>query len=249
MRKDDVARLIAGLEEMDQAAFMIDEVDMAHTPPSARGLAMVFQSYALYPHDRQGQSSALRLAAHQRATEISQRVETVAKMLNLDGLLDRKPAELSGGPAAAGGDWARSFANPRRFCSMSLCPISMPLFVPRCGFEIRRLQQELGITAVHVTHDQAEAMTMADQIVVSAMAASSRRVAARDLSPTCQHICGGFHWFASDEFSERAHAAHYQATTIGIRPEHLKPIRTEARKARCTVEHLWATRHPFTLNY
>jgi multiple sugar transport system ATP-binding protein len=239
--KTTLLRLIAGLEEMDQGRLMIDEVDMAHTPPSARGLAMVFQSYALYPHMtvRANLGFALKVA-HQRATEISQRVETVAKMLNLDGLLDRKPAELSGGQRQRVAIGRALVRQPKAFLFDEPLSNLDAALRAQMRFEIRRLQQELGITAVYVTHDQAEAMTMADQIVVFRDGRIEQKGSPLEIYRQPANIfVAGFIGSPQMNFLNGAHAAHYQATTIGIRPEHLKLDPNGSLKGAVrTVEHL-----------
>jgi multiple sugar transport system ATP-binding protein len=97
--------------------------------------------------------------------EINRKVEAAAATLNLTPYLDRKPRELSGGQRQRGGDRARHRANPRRSCSTSRSATSTPLRV-QMRMEVTRLQKQLATTAVYVTHDQVEAMTMADRIVV-----------------------------------------------------------------------------------
>jgi multiple sugar transport system ATP-binding protein len=202
---------------------LIDGADMAQVAPANRGLAMVFQSYALYPHMsvRANLGFALKVARVAK-DEIATRVEGVARMLDLDQLLDRKPAALSGGQRQRVAIGRALVRKPRAFLfDEPLSNLDASLRA-QMRFEIRRLQQDLGITAVYVTHDQAEAMTMADQIVVFRAGRIEQVGAPLDIyrHPTNQFVAG-FIGSPQMNFLTGEHAAQFGATTIGIRPEHL----------------------------
>jgi multiple sugar transport system ATP-binding protein len=165
--KSTLLRMIAGLEEIDEGELVIGGRDVTDVDPKDRGVAMVFQSYALYPHMtvRENMSFALEMARRPRA-EIAARVEAVARAIHISDLLDRKPAQLSGGQrqrVALGRAIVREvkvflFDEP-------LSNLDAALRVATRA-EILRLHRELKSTVVYVTHDQVEAMTLGDRIVV-----------------------------------------------------------------------------------
>ncbi|GAA0304651.1 ABC transporter ATP-binding protein [Sphingomonas oligophenolica] len=239
--KTTLLRLIAGLEDIDEGRLLIDDVDMARTAPAARGLAMVFQSYALYPHMtvRDNLGFALKVA-HAPKTEIADRVGTVAKMLDLDRLLDRKPAALSGGQRQRVAIGRALVRQPRAFLFDEPLSNLDAALRGQMRFEIRRLQQELGITAVYVTHDQAEAMTMADQIVVFRNGRIEQVGTPLDIYRRPANLfVAGFIGSPRMNFLIGPPAAAHGAATIGIRPEHLKIADSGMLEGVVrTVEHL-----------
>ena len=165
--KSTLLRMIAGLEEITSGELMIDGQRVNDVPPSDRGLAMVFQSYALYPHmsvaDNMGFS--LRLAGVPKA-ERRAKVAEAARVLHLDTLLDRKPKELSGGQRQRVAIGRAIVRKPRVFLfDEPLSNLDAALRV-QMRIELARLHDELAATMIYVTHDQVEAMTMADKIVV-----------------------------------------------------------------------------------
>jgi multiple sugar transport system ATP-binding protein len=165
--KSTLLRLIAGLEDATAGAIMIDGVNVIDQPPAKRGLSMVFQSYALYPHMsvRNNIGFALRMAGVPRA-ERDRKVEEAAKLLNLTPYLDRRPGALSGGQRQRVAIGRAIVREPKAFLfDEPLSNLDAALRV-NMRLEIARLQNSLGTTAVYVTHDQVEAMTMADKIVV-----------------------------------------------------------------------------------
>lgn len=239
--KTTLLRLIAGLETMDEGRLLIDGVEMAYTSPAARGLAMVFQSYALYPHMtvRANLGFALKVANSPNG-EIAARVETVARMLDLDKLLDRKPAALSGGQRQRVAIGRALVRQPKAFLFDEPLSNLDAALRSQMRFEIRRLQQDLGITAVYVTHDQAEAMTMADQIVVFRDGRIEQVGAPLDVyrRPVNKFVAG-FIGSPQMNFLTAAHAEAYDAAIIGIRPEHLRIDAAGRLKGIIrTVEHL-----------
>jgi len=239
--KTTLLRLIAGLEDVDEGRLLIDGVDMAHTAPVARGLAMVFQSYALYPHMsvRANLGFALMVKRTPKA-EIARRVEHVAKMLDLEKLLDRKPAALSGGQRQRVAIGRALVREPKAFLfDEPLSNLDASLRT-QMRFEIRRLQQELGITAVYVTHDQGEAMTMADNIVVLRAGRIEQVGAPLEIyRRPVNRFVAGFIGSPQMNFLGGPHAGRYDAATIGIRPEHLTVAADGALPCVVrTIEHL-----------
>jgi multiple sugar transport system ATP-binding protein len=165
--KSTLLRLIAGLEEISSGDLSIDGARVNDIPPDERGLAMVFQTYALYPHMsvRDNMDFALRLAGVSKA-ERQAKVGTVAKLLQLDHLLERRPKQLSGGQRQRVAIGRAMVRQPRVFLfDEPLSNLDAALRV-QMRIELARLHEELGVTMIYVTHDQVEAMTLADKIVV-----------------------------------------------------------------------------------
>jgi len=165
--KSTLLRMIAGLEEITDGDVLIDGVRVNDVPPDSRGLAMVFQSYALYPHmsvaDNMG--FALRLAGAGQA-ERSAKVLAAAKILQLEPLLERKPGQLSGGQRQRVAIGRAIVRNPKVFLfDEPLSNLDAALRV-QMRVELAKLHRDLKATMIYVTHDQVEAMTMADRIVV-----------------------------------------------------------------------------------
>jgi multiple sugar transport system ATP-binding protein len=165
--KSTLLRIIAGLEPISSGRILIDDVEVTDSEPADRGIAMVFQSYALYPHmnvDR-NMGFGLAIAGAPRA-DIASRVAAAAHKLRLDALLRRKPRELSGGQRQRVAIGRAITRRPKIFLLDE--PLSNLDAALRVGMrvEIARLKAELGATMVYVTHDQVEAMTLADRIVV-----------------------------------------------------------------------------------
>ena len=165
--KSTLLRLIAGLEDATAGKILIDGVDVVDTPPAKRGLSMVFQSYALYPHMsvRKNIGFGLRMAGRPKG-EIDEKVDAAAKILNLTQYLDRRPGQLSGGQRQRVAIGRAIVREPKAFLfDEPLSNLDAALRV-QMRLEIAKLQDTLGTTAIYVTHDQVEAMTMADRIVV-----------------------------------------------------------------------------------
>ena len=165
--KSTTLRMIAGLEEMTSGKVIIDGRDMSREPPSARRVSMVFQSYALFPHldTRQNILFGLKVRRIERA-ERERRLIQVAEMVGLDQLLDRKPSQLSGGQRQRVA-LARAIVAENSICLMDepLSNLDAKLR-HEMRVEIRALQERLGMTVVYVTHDQTEAMSMADKVIL-----------------------------------------------------------------------------------
>jgi multiple sugar transport system ATP-binding protein len=165
--KSTLLRMIAGLEEISSGELRIGGEDMTHVDPSDRGVSMVFQSYALYPHMtvRENIGFGLRMTGHPKE-QIARRTENAARMLQLGPLLDRKPSQLSGGQRQRVAIGRAIVREPKVFLfDEPLSNLDASLRV-QMRTEIIRLHQDLGATMVYVTHDQVEAMTMADRIIV-----------------------------------------------------------------------------------
>ena len=165
--KSTTLRLIAGLETVSAGRIRIGDVDVTALPPVRRNIAMVFQSYALFPHLTVAENIVFGLRVRRvRSAERGARLRRVAELLGLEQLLERTPSQLSGGQqqrVALG----RAIIAEKPVCLMDepLSNLDAQLRV-EMRREIRALQQKLGMTMVYVTHDQTEAMTMANQVVL-----------------------------------------------------------------------------------
>src|SRR3954465_15162987 len=165
--KSTLLRMIAGLEEATAGTISIGERDVTDLPPRARDIAMVFQSYALYPHMTVRQNMGYGLKARRTPkAEIASRVDEVAELLGLTDLLDRRPAQLSGGQRQRVAMGPAIGRQPQAF------PLDEPLSnldaKLRVGMRasLAQLHQRLGVTTVYVTHDQTEAMTLGQRVAV-----------------------------------------------------------------------------------
>ncbi|MGV0820262.1 ABC transporter ATP-binding protein [Martelella sp. AMO21009] len=165
--KSTLLRMIAGLEDITGGTIRVDGEDITNTDPSDRDMAMVFQTYALYPHMtvEQNMSFALRMRGEDRAL-IDRRVGEAVSMLGLQGLEKRKPGQLSGGQRQRVAMGRCIVRNPKLFLfDEPLSNLDAKLRA-QTRLEIRRLHGKLGATSIFVTHDQVEAMTMADRIAL-----------------------------------------------------------------------------------
>jgi lactose/L-arabinose transport system ATP-binding protein len=165
--KSTLLRMIAGLEEITGGELQIGGTRMNEVDASRRGIAMVFQSYALYPHMtvRENMGFALKFAGSP-AAEIATRVNEAAKILGLEKLMDRRPKDLSGGQRQRVAIGRAIVRNPKVFLfDEPLSNLDAELRV-HMRIEIARLHKDLSATIIYVTHDQVEAMTLADKIVV-----------------------------------------------------------------------------------
>ena len=165
--KSTSLRMLAGLEEVNAGRILIGERDVTDVPPKDRDIAMVFQNYALYPHMTVATNMGFSLE-HRGGSEaeIAERVQWAAGVLGLTHLLDRYPRQLSGGQRQRVAMGRAIVRNPQVFLfDEPLSNLDAKLRVVMRG-EIKGLHQRLGVTTIYVTHDQVEAMTMADRIVV-----------------------------------------------------------------------------------
>lgn len=165
--KSTLLRMIAGLEEISSGELKIDTTTVNDLEPGERDIAMVFQNYALYPHMTVYNNMAYGLRNRRTPkAEIERLVHEAAKMLELDHLLDRKPGQLSGGQRQRVAMGRAIVREPKVFLfDEPLSNLDAKLRV-QMRLEIKKLQRRLGTTSVYVTHDQVEAMTLADKLVV-----------------------------------------------------------------------------------
>jgi multiple sugar transport system ATP-binding protein len=221
--KSTLLRLIAGLEDVSAGRIIIDGNDVAKLPPAKRGLAMVFQSYALYPHMtvRKNIGFGLRMAGRPR-DEVARKVEAASNILNLSAYLDRKPGELSGGQRQRVAIGRAIVREPKAFLfDEPLSNLDAALRV-QMRLEIARLQKSLATTTVYVTHDQVEAMTLADRIVVLNGGRVEQVGSPLELYSRPDNLfVAGFIGSPRMNFVSGELAARMDAATIGVRPEHL----------------------------
>ncbi len=236
--KSTLLRMIGGLEETSRGGIFIDDREVTDQPPSRRGLSMVFQSYALYPHMsvRDNMGFSLKTAGAP-AQEIRAKVDAAAQVLKLEALLDRRPKELSGGQRQRVAIGRSIVRDPTAFLfDEPLSNLDASLRV-EMRYEIAKLHQSLKSTMIYVTHDQVEAMTLADRIVVLdggriAQVGSPRELYERPANLFVAQFIGspkmnimpcsvsGGH-YRPEGGREGIYRADGPATHVGIRPEHI----------------------------
>ena len=221
--KSTLLRLIAGLEDVSSGRILINGEDATEVSPAKRKLAMVFQSYALYPHMtvRKNIAFPLRMAGLSSA-EQGKKVEDAAKVLNLSEYLDRKPGQLSGGQRQRVAIGRAIVREPQAFLFDE--PLSNLDAALRVGMrvEISELHKRLATTMIYVTHDQIEAMTMADKIVVLQNGRIEQVGTPLDLYRFPLNIfVAGFIGSPKMNIIEGPQASKYKSASIGIRPEHI----------------------------
>jgi lactose/L-arabinose transport system ATP-binding protein len=242
--KSTLLRMIAGLEGTSGGVIRIGARDVTHIDPSERGVAMVFQTYALYPHMTVAENMGfgLNMTGHARA-EIDRKVAEAARILKLEPLLERKPKALSGGQRQRVAIGRAIVRGPEVFLfDEPLSNLDAELRV-EMRVEIARLHREIGATMIYVTHDQVEAMTLADKIVVLRSGRieqvgkpldlynnpDNRFVAGFIGSPSMNFVAGVTETgavFAKGLGGQIATAVGLPAkgadVTVGLRPQHLK---------------------------
>ena len=221
--KSTLLRLIAGLEDVSGGRIEIDGVNATELPPAKRGLAMVFQSYALYPHMSVRKNIAFPLKmAGLPPEEIARKVDGAAKVLNLSSYMDRRPGQLSGGQRQRVAIGRAIVREPKAFLfDEPLSNLDAALRV-NMRLEISELHQTLKTTMIYVTHDQVEAMTMADKIVVLNAGRIEQVGSPLDLYRAPANVfVAGFIGSPKMNLIGGPVAAQHGATTIGVRPEHL----------------------------
>jgi ABC-type sugar transport system ATPase subunit len=220
--KSTLLRLIAGLEEPTAGRIEIAGRDVTMAEPSDRQIAMVFQSYALYPHMSVAENIAFSLeAAGTGKAERLARAGEVAKLLQLDALMARKPAALSGGQRQRVAIGRALVRNPAVFLFDEPLSNLDALLRVQMRIELSNLHRELGATMIYVTHDQVEAMTMADRIVVLSGGEVQQIGAPMELySSPANRFVAGFIGNPAMNFLPGA-ALGLAATEVGLRPEHL----------------------------
>ncbi|KHF24891.1 sugar ABC transporter ATP-binding protein [Solemya velum gill symbiont] len=221
--KSTLLRLIAGLEDVSSGSIAIDREDATSIRPARRGLAMVFQSYALYPHMsvRKNIAFPLKMAGLEQA-DIDKKVDAAANILNLSDYIDRKPGQLSGGQRQRVAIGRAIVREPKAFLfDEPLSNLDAALRV-NMRLEISELHQDLKTTMVYVTHDQVEAMTMADKIVVLRAGVIEQVGSPLELyRKPANKFVAGFIGSPNMNFLSGEAAQKHGAHTIGVRPEHL----------------------------
>jgi multiple sugar transport system ATP-binding protein len=240
--KSTLLRLIAGLEDVTSGKIEIDGKDATYAPPAKRGLAMVFQSYALYPHMTVAKNIAFPLKmAGLDAGAIDKKVTEAARILNLTNYLERRPGELSGGQRQRVAIGRAIVREPAAFLFDEPLSNLDAALRGTMRLEISELHQQLETTMIYVTHDQVEAMTMADKIVVLNAGNIEQVGSPMDLYRTPRNrFVAGFIGSPTMNFVEGAPAERHGAGRIGVRPEHLR-ISTAEGEWKGTVgvaEHL-----------
>ena len=224
--KSTLLRLIAGLEDTTSGTIEIDGADATALPPAKRGLAMVFQSYALYPHMtvRKNIMFPLKMAG-MPLSEATARADAAAKVLNLTDYMDRRPGQLSGGQRQRVAIGRAIVREPAAFLfDEPLSNLDAALRVSMRQ-EITELHQSLKTTMIYVTHDQVEAMTMADKIVVLNAGRIEQVGSPLDLyNHPLNTFVAGFIGSPKMNLITGPAAARLDATTIGVRPEHLDVV-------------------------
>ena len=220
--KSTLLRLIAGLEDATSGAVLINGKDATDLPPAKRGLAMVFQSYALYPHMsvRKNIAFPMRMAGLDKA-EQNRRIEQAAAALNLTDYLERKPGQLSGGQRQRVAIGRAIVREPDAFLFDEPLSNLDAALRGNMRLEITELHQTLKTTMIYVTHDQVEAMTMADKIVVLRDGIIEQVGAPIELYQNPRNLfVAQFIGSPQMNIIKGAIAEKMGAPTVGIRPEH-----------------------------
>jgi ABC-type sugar transport system ATPase subunit len=227
--KTTALRMLAGLEAISSGSIFIGEREVNRVAPRERDIAMVFQDYALYPQMTVFDNLAFGLRRRKvAAPEIERRVNDAARVLDIEPLLARKPGQLSGGQAQRVALGRALVREPQVFLmDEPLSNLDAKLRTQTRG-EIRRLQQEVGVTTVYVTHDQVEAMTMGDRIAVMNDGVLEQVGTPEELyeRPATRFVAGFIGSPAMSFFSlgsvDVALNGHPPGTIVGVRPEHAR---------------------------
>jgi len=242
--KSTLLRSIAGLEDVSSGQVLINGEDVTVTPPSKRGIAMVFQSYALYPHlsVKDNMGLGLKQAGAPKA-EIETRVSKASAMLSLDPYLTRRPAEMSGGQRQRVAIGRALVREPELFLfDEPLSNLDAALRV-QTRLEIAKLHRELKATMIYVTHDQVEAMTLADRIVVLNAGRIEQVGSPMELYNKPDNLfVAGFIGSPQMNFVDGTRIGDADAKTVGIRPEHISVSRDSGKWKGKVIhaEHLGA---------
>jgi multiple sugar transport system ATP-binding protein len=261
--KTTLLNAIAGLEDTDAGIIEIDGADVTHREPSKRGIAMVFQSYALYPtmNVRKNLSFGLRVRSVPRQ-EVNRRVDWAARLLQIDELLERKPSQLSGGQRQRVAIGRALVQQAKVFLfDEPLSNLDAKLRT-EMRVELKRLHKELGATIIYVTHDQIEAMTLATRIAVMRAGRIEQYAAPDDLyetpqtlfvaafvgSPAMNFMPGrlvadavqvGSARLPLNGYRFRSSPAAGQEVVVGIRPEHVVLARGEPQEQTIAANALF----------
>jgi multiple sugar transport system ATP-binding protein len=229
--KSTLLRIISGLETQTSGKVFIDSKDVTDAEPSKRGIAMVFQSYALYPHLTVAENIGFGLSLARRPkAEIAERVKQTADILQLSHLLDRKPKALSGGQRQRVAIGRAIVRNPKVFLFDEPLSNLDASLRSQMRIELTELHAKLGATMIYVTHDQVEAMTMADKIVVLNGGAIEQVGTPMALynNPATPFVAG-FIGSPKMNLFEAEIAAREGCRIYGIRPEHIALSSTEGK--------------------
>jgi multiple sugar transport system ATP-binding protein len=227
--KSTLLRMIAGLEDLSGGHIVIDGKDMSNEAPAKRGLSMVFQSYALYPHMSVYGNIAFPLKMDGQAkSAIDKKVKDAAHILNLTNYLDRRPGQLSGGQRQRVAIGRAIVRQPKAFLFDEPLSNLDAALRGNMRLEISDLHHQLKTTMIYVTHDQVEAMTMADKIVVLNAGRIEQVGSPLELyrSPTNVFVAG-FIGSPRMNLIEGQEARKQNAVTLGVRPEHIRISKTE----------------------
>ncbi len=242
--KSTLLRMIAGLEETSRGQIMIDGRDATAEPPAKRGLAMVFQSYALYPHMSVRDNVGFPLkSAGMPADEVAAKVDEAARVLKLDAYMDRRPKDLSGGQRQRVAIGRSIVRDPTAFLfDEPLSNLDASLRV-EMRYEIAKLHQTLKSTMIYVTHDQVEAMTLADRIVVLdggyiAQVGTPRELYEKPANLFVAQFIGSPKMNVMPADAISGLDAPDGATHVGLRPEHAVLVAPGAGQLNGTVDVL-----------
>ncbi|HPG21748.1 MAG TPA: ABC transporter ATP-binding protein, partial [Amaricoccus sp.] len=227
--KSTLLRLIAGLEDTTSGTISIDGRDVTGEAPAKRKLAMVFQSYALYPHMTVAKNIAfpLKMAGEDQAA-IDKKVSEAARVLNLTNYLERRPGQLSGGQRQRVAIGRAIVRQPSAFLFDEPLSNLDAALRGTMRLEISELHHQLGTTMIYVTHDQVEAMTMADKIVVLNAGNIEQVGSPMELYRSPRNIfVAGFIGSPKMNLVEGPPAEKHGAKTVGFRPEHIAISTTE----------------------
>ena len=237
--KSTLLRIIAGLEDATSGDVLIGDERVNALPPSDRGIAMVFQTYALYPHLTVRKNMSLGLKQAKKSAEyIEERVGVAADMLELGPYLDRRPAELSGGQRQRVAIGRAIVRNPKLFLfDEPLSNLDAALRV-NTRLEIANLHRELQSTIIYVTHDQVEAMTLADKIVVLQGGRIEQVGSPMDLynDPDNLFVAGFIGSPAMNFLNTKLFDLPAEVKTVGLRPESISLA--DAGQISGVVSHL-----------
>lgn len=222
--KSTILRLIAGLEEVTKGEILIDDNDVTYLEPSQREIAMVFQSYALYPHMTVAENIGFGLTlAKLPKSDIRKRVLEAAKILQLEELLERKPKALSGGQRQRVAIGRAITRNPKVFLFDEPLSNLDASLRSQMRVELTELHSQIKATMIYVTHDQVEAMTMADQIVVLNKGNIEQVGNPMELYEFPQTLfVARFIGSPKMNIFQGEVAAKYQCQALGVRPEHME---------------------------
>ena len=256
--KSTLLRMVAGLETVTEGEVRIGDRRVNELEPADRNIAMVFQNYALYPHMSVFDNMAYGLRNRRTPRdEIDRRVADASRILQLDGMLDRRPNQLSGGQRQRVAMGRAIVREPEVFLfDEPLSNLDAKLRV-QMRLEIKRLQRDLGTTSLYVTHDQVEAMTLADRLIVMNAGVAEQIGSPLDVyeepatvfvagfigSPAMNFLPGtvtgdrqGVGLDGSSQALPVPPPASADNITVGIRPEHLEPVARDAATLELTVD-------------